>query len=202
MYEAFTISLNLGEAYVAPTDVGFELTQDASGVAPQESPAPLPPRNIFPDDTLTDSDTAVGITGTCKLGEHDWCAPDRTPHGVFLPGSESRFLLELFKELDALSESLRSSASARNCRRFATDFSVAFASHPSIRWAIFGDEEDGVTLVVHSRKSKRQVTFEFALNEPSINIIQIDEQMRRFERACRIDQVMQLGNAIAWLNPS
>lgn len=202
MDEPVTISLNLGEAYVAPTDVGFELTQDASRVAPRDPPIPLLPEPESPVYFRADSDTAVWITGTCKLGEHDSFALDPRPHGIFLSGSESRFLSELFEELDALSESVRSSASARNCRRFGTDFGMAFATQPNIRWGIFGDEEDGVTLVVHSRKSKRQVTFEFALNEPSINIIQIDEQMRRSERACRIDLVLQLGNAIGWLNPT
>lgn len=69
-----------------------------------------------------------------------------------------------------------------------------------VRWAVFEDEEDGVTLVVHSRKSKRQVSLEFAPYGASVNIIQIDESMHLSERKCGSDDVLQIGEAIAWLN--
>lgn len=69
-----------------------------------------------------------------------------------------------------------------------------------VRWAVFEDEEDGVTLVVHSRKSKRQVSLEFAPYGASVNIVQIDESMHLSEHKCCSDDVLQIGEAIAWLN--
>lgn len=114
--------------------------------------------------------------------------------------NEFRYLSELSKEFDALSKSLRSSISAKNCWRFITNLSMIFTTNPNIRWSIFGNEKDGIMLVLHSQKSKRQVTFEFPLCKTSINVIQIDEQMHRFEYTYNINHVSQFRNAITWLN--
>ena len=78
---------------------------------------------------------------------------------------------------------------------------MALASVSRVRCVVFGDEEDGVELVAHSRATLRQVSFEFKSDGNTINIVSIDEEMRRFERACGIDKVRTLAEAIAWLNP-
>jgi hypothetical protein len=70
---------------------------------------------------------------------------------------------------------------------------------PRVRWAVFGDDEDGIELVAHSRASMRQVSFEFPLDGDVIRVITIDEAMQRSERECRIEHERTLQEAIVWL---
>jgi len=139
--------------------------------------------------------------GVSVIAPISFIAGDPESGGLFLSETEARFLTQIGSDLDELPEPVRSSPGAELCRRFAEGVGMALAFIPRVRCAVFGDEEDGVELVAHSRASMRQVSFEFRPGENSINIISIDEEMRRFERACGIEKVRTLAEAIAWLNP-
>lgn len=119
---------------------------------------------------------------------------------LFLSSHDAEFLTQIREDLDKLPEAVRSSSGAALCRRFVEDVGMALASVPGARCAVFGDEEDGVELVAHSRASKRQVSFQFDLSVGSITVVRIDEEMRRSEDKCRIDHELQLAKAIEWLN--
>jgi len=120
---------------------------------------------------------------------------------MFLSELEDRFLARITADFDDLPEILRSSASAQLCRRFIEGVGLALSRDPHARCAVFGDQEDGVELVVHSRASLRQVSFEFGLEQNLINIVRIDNKMHRSVQTCGIDKVRTLAEAIAWLNP-
>ena len=126
--------------------------------------------------------------------------PDIQNHSVFLSTAEQHYRMQIGEELQALGEPLSSSSAADRCQLFAETTGLALSIQPGTRWAIFGDELDGIALLAHSRENKRQVTFEFPVQGPSIKIIRIDEEMRRHEHSCRIEHVLQLENAIAWLS--
>ena len=128
-------------------------------------------------------------------------AMDVGPSGMFLPEREAQFLHQMRLDIAQLNEAVRSSQEVAHCRRFVENVGLALARIPRVRCAVFGEEEDGVELVAHSRASMRQVSFEFRPESNSINIISIDENMRRFERGCEIDMVRTLAEAIGWLNP-
>lgn len=116
------------------------------------------------------------------------------------PLSDAAVFARLVQEdLDAMPAPVRSSHAAELCRRFAEGVGTALAHVPLTRCAVFLDGAAGITLVAHSRASLRQVSFEFRSGEDSIQIISIDEQMRGLERACEIDEVPTLSQAIAWL---
>lgn len=123
--------------------------------------------------------------------------------GLFMKSkmNQTHPLSELFKELDVINNSSDYSMvrPIRNCRQFILSLGLMFVSNPNIRWAIFGDEEDGVVFVMHSQKSKRQIMLEFALYDNSVNIIQIDKRMKRSECEYCVDQTVQLKNAITWV---
>lgn len=183
------------------SSLNFVIAEDAAAVVPAEATteARLKRQNFI--DALSDSNTVVWAETTS--GHVDVQSTTLEPGGgsMFVSPREGRFLAEIRRELDRLGEPVRSSLSAKLCERFAKGVGMALANQLSIRWALFADEEDSVTLLAHSRASKRQVSFEFALSESSITVVQIDEKMRRFRSACGINHMLQLANAIAWLKP-
>jgi len=138
--------------------------------------------------------------GVSVIAPISFIAGDPESGGLFLSLAEA-FIRQVREDLDKLPASVRSSYPAELCRRIAEVVGTALAYVPQARCAAFGDEEDGVTLVAHSRASKRQVSFEFGARGDTITIISIDEEMCRTERECRTSHVLTLGNAIAWLNP-
>jgi hypothetical protein len=120
---------------------------------------------------------------------------------IFLRSEEAEFLSQLRKDLDELPASLRISPEAESFRHFIEGVGLTLARIPRVRCAVFGDDEDGITLTAHSRASMRQVSFEFAPAANSIKIVSIDEQMQLFERSCSIEKSKTLAEAIAWLIP-
>jgi hypothetical protein len=183
------------------SDQSFELAKNLSAAAPAKRSPVLPLRRQVPVETLSVSAIADSVDKTFKYVDVQSVAPAPQSNKMFLSEAEARFLTQIGSDLDELPEPVRSSPGAELCRRFAEGVGMALAFIPQVRCAVFGDEEDGVELVAHSRASMRQVSFEFGLGVDSINIISIDEEMRRFERACGIEKVRTLAEAIAWLNP-
>ena len=151
--------------------------------------------------SLSDSNASPWITRTFERVDLPSLGVAAEGPNILLSEREARFLKQVGEDLDELSESVRLSASGKLCKQFTESVGLNLANTPQIRCAVFGDDEDGITLVTHSRASMRQVSFEFGDDERTINIVSIDEQMRRFERVCSIDQAMTLAEAIAWLNP-
>lgn len=150
---------------------------------------------------ISDSNVAKWIAATFyNVGYWLDVEPGPDSQKIFL-SPEEEFLTQMRSDLDELAQPVRSSPEAMLCRRFVEGVGKALAFIPHARCAVFGDEEDGVELVAHSRTSMRQVSFEFGNTDDTINIVSIDEEMRRFERACGIDKVRTLAEAIAWLNP-
>lgn len=194
-------ALNAAEGDVQHGDLGFEFAKDSVGVPPTKHWSAPRPRRCPPAETVSDSNTDPWISMTFGYVGFLSVAPDPESREFFLSEREAFFLTQVLKDLAELSEPVRSSASAKLCKRFAEGVGLDLANIPQARCAVFGDEEDGVELVAHSRASMRQVSFEFGDDERTINIVSIDEQMRRDARQCLINHVLTLGNAIAWLNP-
>ncbi len=200
MNEHITTLLNAAERHVQHSDEGWEFAKDVVGAAPLKQPRILWPRPETLVVTLCDSNPGVWVTSTYRQVDAPSVAPDPESRDMFLSPPQA-FIRQIREDLDQLPGSVRSSQSAGLCRQFVEGVGMALANNPQARCAVFGDEEDGVTLVAHSRASMRQVSLEFGLEGNSINIVSIDEEMRRSERACGIDKVRTLGEAIAWLNP-
>ncbi|MHC4696880.1 MAG: hypothetical protein ACYTFA_09070 [Planctomycetota bacterium] len=188
---------------VQDSDDCFDVVIGPSGIGPGGGDFIPVPKELVPPVPLSAAtaadwvaatflDTAVFVPSVID---------DSELGGMFLSRAEAEFVRQIRNDLDELSESIRSSHSVELCRQFVEGVSMALANDPEARCAVFGDEEDGVTLVAHSRASRRQVSFEFGLEGDSISIVSIDEEMRRSERACGIDKVRTLREAIAWLNP-
>lgn len=151
-------------------------------------------------NALSDSSTSVWVFITNQNNHVPTIPKDISTDELFLP-QEDVFLHQFEEDLANIPTSVRESRAGVLCRRFAEGVGIALASICGVRCATFGDEEDGIALVAHSRLTKRQISFEFACDEDRITIIMIDEEMRRTEKECKIDHVLTLGNAIAWLNP-
>ncbi len=188
---------NLAECGVHYSDAGFELHRDYVG-ALVVKPPPSASQPRVEANTLSDSTDPDWIRRTFKTRSS---TAEATGPDISLSERETRFLTQVREDLGDLSEPVRLSASAKLCKLFTEDVGLKLARIPQARCAVFGDEEDGITLVAHSRASMRQVSFEFGDDEKTINIVSIDEQMHRFERGCGIDKTMTLAEAIAWLNP-
>jgi hypothetical protein len=184
MDELLTTTPTLADRQVQCSDASFEIAFGPSGT-------------MSPNRDLINS-ARWGVTVITPISS---IAGDPESGGLFLSEAQARFLTQIGSDLDELPEPVRSSPGAELCRQFVAGDGLALASIPSVRCAVFGDEEDGVELVAHSRASLRQVSLEFKPDENSINIVSIDEEMRRFERACGIEKVRTLAEAIAWLNP-
>lgn len=194
---------NAAERQDQDSDDSFDVIMGYAGIAPVR-PSSMPgsrPRGLV--ETLSDSSTAVWVSATfpAVVAFVSSVTSDPEPGEFFLSERETFFLTQILNDLAELSEPVRSSASAKLCKRFAEGVGLNLANIPQARCAVFGDDEDGVELVAHSRASMRQVSFEFGENQRTINIVSIDEQMRRDARQCLINDVLTLGNAIAWLNP-
>lgn len=183
------------------SDQSFKLAPNWSGAAPAKRDAVPTYRRDFSAEPLSVSDIADSVAKTFKHVDAQSVAPAPASGKMFLSEAQARFLTQIESDLDELPGPVRSSPAAELCRRFVAGVGLALASIANVRCAVFGDEEDGVELVAHSRASLRQVSLEFMPDENSINIISIDEEMRRFERACGIEKVRTLAEAIAWLKP-
>jgi len=183
------------------SDQSFKLAPNWSGVAPVKCSAVPPCRRNASVETLSVSDIADSVAKTFKNVDVQSVAPPPESGEMFLSEAEAQFLTKIGSDLDELPEPVRSSPGAELCRRFAAGDGLALAFIPRVRCAVFGDEEDGVELVAHSRASMRQVSFEFALSGRSITVVQIDEKLRRSKHECGVHHVRQLANAIEWLTP-
>lgn len=202
MDNLLTRTPNTSERLSQYSDESFEVVISPSGTAPPTHASGhvwMPP--VF-GATISDSNVADWVATTFyhvrKVQEVE-LDPDSAR--IFLSPLEAQFLTQIRKDLAELSEPARSSPGAELCRRFTEGVGITLAFVPRARCAVFGDEEDGVELVAHSRASMRQVSFEFGDADDTINIVLIDEEMRRSESKCRINHVLQLKNAIAWLYP-
>lgn len=183
------------------SDEGFTVPSSAANVDPDYRKLPQVPRRLPSVGTLSDCNTTQWVDKMFPNVIVMSVGPEHELDELFLTEQEARFLEWVRNDLAELSELVRSSPGAELCRRFVEGVGMALAYVPRARCAVFGDVEDGVELVAHSRASMRQVSFEFNPESNSINVISIDENMRRFERACGIDKVRTLAEAIAWLNP-
>lgn len=182
------------------SDQNFELARDSADAGfSNRLPSRAHPRNVS-IETLSDSNAAFWVKITYGQ-EVPTITMERETAEMFLTERDAQFLKRIQCDIDELNEPVRRSRGAEICRRFAETVGLALASLPQLRSAVFGDEEDGVELVAHSCASMRQVSFDFGLEGNSINIVSIDENMRRFERTCGLDKVLTLAEAIAWLKP-
>ncbi|MEK7730534.1 MAG: hypothetical protein AAB363_01625 [Planctomycetota bacterium] len=199
MPELLMSAPNAAEHHSQYSDGCFQIVIGASGMVPPNwgeliSTTTLPGFGA----SLTDSSPAHWVAK--NFLDVDDGTPGHELGEVFVPAPHAQFIAQIRDDLNQLSASVRTSHSAELCRLFAEGVGIALANNPGARIAVFGDEEDGVTLVAHSRASKRQVSFEFGARGDTITIISIDEEMCRTERECHISHVLTLGNAIAWLN--
>lgn len=192
MSELFTITSVVAEKDVHQSDQNFEIDEDSVRTPP--------PRARASSSAPSDSNTAVWLSMTLADGNPQSLARNPGWGDLFLSEPEA-FLMQVRIDIAELSEPVRRSPGVKLCLHFAKGVGLALAFVPEARVAVFGDEEDGVELLAHSRASMRQVCFEFATADNTINIISIDEEMQRFERSCGIEKVRTLAKAIAWLNP-
>ena len=201
--EMMTRTPNAAERQDLDSDDSFDVIMGYAGIAParRSSMPGSKPRGLV--ETLSDSSPAVWVSVTfpAVVALVSSVTSDPESGEIFLSEREAFFLTQILNDLAELSEPVRSSASAKLCKRFAEGVGLSLANIPQARCAVFGDEEDGVELVAHSRASMRQVSFEFGDDERTINIVSIDEQMRRDARECHINHVLTLAEAVAWLNP-
>lgn len=182
------------------SDASFtiQIGPSGTGVLKGVWPIPAPPSPVA---TITDSCVADRVEETSSnMGYRQKTEPSPDVGRIFVSHSEAEFIAQMREDLDELPENLRSSLAAVSCRRFFEDVGLSLSRVPHLRCAIFGDEEDGIELIAHSRTSMRQVSFEFGKKVDTIAIIRIDEEMRRSEDQCRVDHVLQLGKAIEWLH--
>ena len=202
MSELQTRTLIPSEHQSQDSDDNFEIVVDLSETV---SPMLARPRASVPLivwGALADLTMAIStVTVFCSVVDERSSASSSEMDEPFLAAPQVQFLRQVEEDIAQLPLRVRSSNSAKLCLKFATNVGIALASARAVRWAVFGDEEDGITLVAHSRLTKRQVSFEFEAKTQIISIVSIDEQMRRFERACRIENERTLGNAVAWLYP-
>lgn len=183
------------------SDQSFELAENLSAAAPaKRSPGVALWRQV-PVEPLFVSAIADSVAKSFKNVDVQSVAPAPESGEMFLSEAQARFLTQIDSDLDELPEPVRSTLGAELCLRFVAGDGLALASIPSVRCAVFGDDEDGVELVAHSRVSRRQVTFEFGLEESLINIVRIDERMHRSVQTCGIEKGLTLSEAIKWLNP-
>ncbi len=184
------------------SDRSFEIAPAPSGVMPWTCDRTNYKQLVVLATGLSDSKESAWVAATyCYIAPVSFVESDPESGRLFLSLDEAAFIRLVQKDLDDMPVSVRSSHPAELCRRFAEGVGMALAYVPLARCAVFGDEEDGVTLVAHSRASMRQVSFEFRPDQDSIHIISIDEEMRRYERPCGITKVQILSQVIAWLNP-
>lgn len=197
MDDCLTVASSPADTNQRSTDGAFDFAMNCAGelLATVVTRAPLGRAPLH-------SETSDWIARTLSPVPVLSLPPVLEDHGVFLSAAEQQYRTQISEELHALGEPLKSSEAAEQCKHFAETGGLALSNQIGTRWAIFGDELDGIALVAHSQESKRQVTFEFAMQGSSIKIIQIDERMRRSEHSCRIEHARQLENAIAWLNLS
>lgn len=182
-------------------DGTFELVTDPSGIALPPQPRPSASAPPIAEGSLADSTMAIStVTIFSVVVDERSSAPPSELRKPFLSAQQVQFIQQLEEDIAELPLKVRSSDSAKHCWEFASNVGIALANARAIRCAVFGDEEDGVTFVAHSSTTKRQVSFEFDANTPTITIVQIDEQMRRVERACQIHHELTLGNAVSWLS--
>jgi hypothetical protein len=193
--------VSAAERDVQYMDQGFVPAKSSAAATSAAARSPSPVRHRLAIYSPTDSNTSDWIMRSFQIIEARSVPVDHELPDMFLRDLDARFLAAIWKNLDELTEPARSSPSARLCRRFAEGAGMALASVPRVRCAVFGDKEDGVELVAHSRATLRQVSFEFKPDGNTINIVSIDEEMRRFERACGIEKVLTLSKAVKWLNP-
>lgn len=200
MNELLTLTSNVAECGARSSDGDFEFARDSAAVGAatggRSSQHPTSP----PSDALSGSKEAPWITNTFEHLGGPSAVPELESPTIFLSQRES-FLDQIRQDIDELKEKVRLSPEAERCRRFATGVGLKLAYMAYVRCAVFGDEEDEVELVAHSRDSMRQVSFEFKPETDSIHIVRIDEKMARSEQTCEIDKVQTLAKAIAWLNP-
>lgn len=195
MGDCLTVTSGTASTDQRSTDGMFEFAVSCAGGLPVRVIISTPPGSVPPHpETSSWMSPVLNPVPVLSL------PPDPKNHGVFLSAAEQRFSTHINDELNALGEPLKSSVAADHCKRFVENSRFLLSNQAGIRWAIFGDELDGIALVAHSKVSKRQVTLEFATNGALIKIIQIDECMHRRERSCRIEHILQLENAVAWLN--
>lgn len=69
---------------------------------------------------------------------------------------------------------------------------------PDVRFASFA-EERGVTLLIHSKTAKRQVSFEVSPAGKAVCAVTIDEQMERAELFVAPDDRPRIRECVAWL---
>lgn len=150
----------------------------------------------------SESNPANWITTTYSPVQIRFVLPDAEVHDFFLSAAEAQFIQQTREDIAQLPNVSSSSPAANCCKKFAEGVGIALVHQPRTRWAVFAEEDGEVTLVAHSRTSKRQVSFEFGADGSSINIVRIDADMQRDQEECMLDDVHALGCAIAWLTPN
>lgn len=194
-------SRNPSEHQYQHGDCTFELVSDLSEIALPTQPRPSASAPLIVEVSLADSTMAVStFTNFFSVADERSSAPPSELGEPFLSAQQAQFIRQLAEDIAQLPLIVRSSDSAKLCWEFISNIGIALASARDIRCAVFGDEEDGVTLVAHSSTTKRQVSFEFDANTPTITIVLIDEQMHTVERDCQIRHELTLGNAVSWLS--
>lgn len=176
------------------SDICFVPTQDASLVLVKL------PRHCHPSKLSVQRTTTIASGNASQWVERTmgnrWPSAELEPQVAefFLSENQARFAEEVQTEIDALPNP--DAAAARRCIEFTETADLANMSE--VRWAIFPDEDDAVTLVVHSKRYKRQVSFEFR-NEGAVVVERIDEHMRQSHDRCGLDHRLQLRAAMEWV---
>ena len=191
---------NPSEYQSQESDDTFAFVSDLSDTAPPQ-PRSSPSRPFIVEGSLADSTMAIStFTVFFSVVDERSSAPPSEVGEPFLSAEQAQFIRELAEDIAQLPLKVRSSDSAKLCWEFVSNVGIALAKARALRCAVFGDEEDGVTLVAHSSTTKRQVSFEFGEKTPTVTVVQIDQQMRRVELDCRIHHELTLGNAVSWLS--
>lgn len=195
---------SIADSNIETSDATFIVVIGAAPPVAARSQDGRSQRRVSTVDPLTTSDPADRVPSGFPWVEQNerTMTPPPESAGVFLSPSEAAFLQQIYEDLDGMPIAVRRSSGAQLCRRFAEGVGIGLARSHATRCAVFGDEEDGVTLLAHSRASSREVSFEFGIDEPAILIVSIDEDMRLSRRACGMDKVRTLAEAVAWLTPS
>ncbi len=195
---------NAAEGPTQISDHDFRLVKDASSNTEQvQAAAPvahLKCRVVAVNSS--ESKPANWITTTYSPVEIRYVPPDSELNDFFLSAAEAQFIQQIREDVAGLPGVFSSSSAAEHCKQFAEGVGTALVNASQTRWAVFAEEDGMVTLQVHSRASKRQVSFEFCSGADTINIVSIDANMQRHESECPIGDVQELRNAIVWLNPS
>lgn len=197
MNELITIEPNTAQVYPGTTGINFVVCS-----VPSESTQML--RNALAvvhtrvSDDLCDSTTALWVATTYDVQVHS-VVQSQGEGNVFLSPSQA-FLEQIKEEIEQLPPRLAASDAAALLREFVNGPGRMVGTIKDSRWAIFDDEEDGLTLLVHSGRAKRQLSIEFDLDGRTIRLISIDEKMQRSQLVCNIEHVRTLGKRIAWLS--